>query len=50
MKNKNKQQARLGLIEKLLGSVNSSEEFSYLQAEKSQLLSYQIYIVERRYA
>ena len=35
MKNKNLQQAELELINKLLGVVNSKEEFDYLLAEKN---------------
>ena len=48
MKNKTKQQMQLELIEKLLGSVNSSEEFSYLKAEEIQLLSFHPYTIRRR--
>ncbi len=37
MKNKNLQQAELELINKLLGVVNSKEEFDYWEAEKRKL-------------
>ena len=37
MKNKNLQQAELQLVRKLLGVVNSKEEFEYLKAEEKRL-------------
>ena len=37
MKNKSKQQVQQELIRKLLGAVNSSEEFDFLKAESFQL-------------
>jgi len=50
MKNKNLHKVQSELIGQLLEAVNSKEEFDYLQAEKSRLLSSHLYIVERRYA
>jgi len=50
MKNKNLQQAQSELIELLLGSVNSKQEFNYLLNEKSNLLSLFSYTIKRRYA
>jgi len=37
MKNKNFPQAELQLVRKLLGVVNSKEEFEYLKAEEKRL-------------
>jgi len=48
MKNKNLHKPQLELIELLLNAVNSAEEFDYLQAEKSRLVSFYSYTDERR--
>lgn len=44
MKNKNFHKVQIELIGQLLKEVNSEKEFSYLQAERNQLISSQIYI------
>jgi len=40
MKNKNFPQAELQLVVKLLGVVNSKEEFEYLKAEEKRLSAF----------
>jgi len=40
MENKNKQQMELELVRKLLGVVNSKEEFEYLKAEEKRLSAF----------
>jgi len=50
MKNKNLQQVQLGLIDQLLDSVNSKQEFNYLEAEKQKFSSFFSHRIERRCA
>ena len=49
MKNKNLPITELGLIRKLLGVVNSKEEFDYLLAEQKKLSLSFSHRIERRY-